>query len=191
MRRILFIAWVVLVCGSFAMAQDYAKGELGAGYNYLHIDTGGAPGVDNSLPGGFFVDGTYYFAKIIGVTGDFEYNKHTFAAGELGEASVDASFLSFHAGPRVKVRRGRLEPFAHTLFGVTRISASSAGASLSDTAFSMKIGGGLDVAVVRHIALRLGEFNYYLTRFGKGSNTDFNGQNQQNNFTFGVGIVLR
>jgi len=191
MRKILLLVVLVLLSGMYALAQDYSKGELGAGYNYLHIDTGGAVGVDNSFPAGFFVDGTYYFAKVIGLTGDFEYNKHTFGAGQLGDVAVDASALSFHGGPRVKARMGKFEPFAHVLFGFTRVSGTGAGITNSDTAFSMKLGGGLDVGVARHFAVRLGEFNYYLTKFGVNSNVNFNGQDHQNNFTFGAGIVIR
>ena len=188
MRKFALVAVFLLLCGTFAMAQ---KAELGAGWNYLHFDNGGAPGVDSSFPAGFFVDGTYYFAKIIGLAGDFEYNKHTFPAGELGDVSVDASALSFHAGPRVKVRMGKIEPFAHALFGFTRASGSGGGTSISDTVFSTKLGGGVDVGVAPHFAVRLGEFNYYMTRFNSASAFSFGGQDHQNNFTFSAGIVIR
>jgi len=191
MRKGLLIAVLVLVCGSFAIAQDYPKGELGAGWNYLHVDEGSG-GTQNGLPGGFFVDGTYYFAKLIGLAGDFEYNKKTFSADTNFTAGDKARVLSFHAGPRVKARMGRFEPFAHALFGFTNAQFTPAGGtSVSDNAFSMKIGGGLDVAMVPHLALRLGEFNYYLTKFGTGSTVNFNGQDHQNNFAFSVGVVLR
>ena len=191
MRKILFIVGLILVCGCIAVAQDYPKAELGAGWNLLHIDTGGAPGVDKTFPAGFFADGTYYFAKLIGVTGDFQINWHTFPVGQIAEPSVDAHALSFHAGPRVKFRMGKVEPFAHGLFGFTHVSGTGAGVNQSDTAFSLKLGGGLDVGVARHFALRLGEFNYYLTKFGVNSEVNFNGQGHQNNFTFSAGVVIR
>jgi opacity protein-like surface antigen len=191
MRKGLLITMLVLLCGVVAVAQDSPKAELAAGWNYLHIDEGPG-GTQNGFPGGFFVDGTYYFAKIIGLTGDFEYNKKTFSADTNFTAGDQARALSFHAGPRVKTRMGRFEPFAHALFGFTNAQFTPAGStSVSDNAFSMKIGGGLDVALIPHVAVRVGEFNYYLTSFGHGSSVSFNGQDHQNNFTFGVGVVLR
>jgi opacity protein-like surface antigen len=91
------------------------------------------------------------------------------------------------------VRIGSLEPFAHVLFGVTDLKAISfTGSSASDNAFSMKVGGGLDVKVFPHLALRLGEFNYYLTKFSVNSVVSaFNLNNHQNNVTFSVGAVIR
>ncbi len=146
MRRILFIAVLVLVCGCFAVAQDYPKAELEAGWNYLHIDEGSG-GTQNGVPGGFFIDGTYYFVKVLGLTGDFEYNKKTFSEDANFTSGDQARAFSFHAGPRVKARMGRFEPFAHALFGVTNFQFTTVGGpSVSRNAFSMKIGGGLDMA---------------------------------------------
>jgi len=189
MRKILFIAVLVLVCGCFAVAQDHPKGELGAGWNYLHIDEGSG-GTQNGVPGGFFIDGTYYFVKVLGLTGDFEYNKKTFSEDANFTSGDQARAFSFHAGPRVKARMGRFEPFAHALFGVTNFQFTTVGGpSVSRNAFSMKIGGGLDMALAHHLALRLGEFNYYPTRFSAAQS--FNGSDTQSNYTLSVGVVIR
>jgi len=188
MRKISLIALFLLFCGTFAVAQ---KAELGAGWNYLHVDEGSG-GTQNGIPGGFFIDGTYYFAKVIGLAGDFQYGKKTFSSDTNFVAGDEARVLSFHGGPRVKARMGKLEPFAHVLFGVTSVRFTPAGGTgVSDSAFSMKLGGGLDVAVAQHFALRLGEFNYYLTKFNTSSLVNLNGQDHQNNFTFGAGVVIR
>ena len=172
MRKVSVIAVILLFCGTFAFAQ---KGELGAGYDYLHVDNK-IGGGDNSVPAGFFIDGTYYLLKVIGVTGDFEYHHKDLGGGD------NARLLSFHGGPRLKARIGKVEPFAHVLFGVTNFHVNVAGVGTSVNVFSMKLGGGLDVGVAPHFALRLGEFNYYLTKFASDT---------QNNVTFGAGIVLR
>jgi len=190
MRKLSLVALFLLFCGTFAAAQ---KAELGAGWNYLHVDSDFLP-VQNGIPGGFFVDGTYYFAKVIGLTGDFQYNKKTFSAdaviGLLG--GEQSRTFSFHGGPRVKARMGKIEPFAHALFGVTNVKDTAVdGTSVSDNAFSIKLGGGLDVAVAQHFAIRLAEFNYYLTKFGLSSPLNGGLHDHQNNITFGVGVVLR
>jgi opacity protein-like surface antigen len=188
MRKLSLIVLCVLLCGTFAAAQ---KAELGAGWNYLHVDSDALPS-QNGLPGGFFIDGTYYFAKAIGVTGDFEYNKKTFSADTNFAGGEQMRAISFHGGPRVKARMGKFEPFAHALFGFTNLNLSDpSGFSFSDNAFSLKLGGGLDVGVSPHFAIRVGEFNYYLTKFSAGSTPLFNINDHQNNITFGVGVVIR
>lgn len=180
MRRLSLIALFLLFFGTFAVAQ---KAELGAGWDYLHIDCNGCS--DASVPGGLFVDGTYYFAKAIGLTGDFQYHKKTFSDGSTGR------LIFFGGGPRVKGHMGKFEPFAHVLLGVTNLNESDFSGSISDNAFSLKLGGGLDVAFSQHFAIRLAEFNYYMTRFPITSVVNTNGQDHQNNITFGVGVVIR
>lgn len=199
MRKVWLPVLVVLLCGMYAVAQDYAKGELAGGWNYLHVDTNLLP-TQNSLPGGFFVDGTYYFTKLIGLTGDFEYAKKTFSTDAFFVSGDSARFISFHGGPRVKARAGKLEPFAHALFGFTNLNLNPAGSSPGTPAqsaneFSFKLGGGVDYALTPVFAIRLGEFNYYRTQFKAG---DFTFglpsglfPTSQNNFTFGVGVVIR
>jgi opacity protein-like surface antigen len=189
MRKIVVIAMLLLLGGTFAAAQ---KAELAGGWNYLHVSTDISP-TQNGFPGGFFVDGTYYFLKVVGLTGDFEYNKKTYSADSFFNGGETANALSFHGGPRVKARMGKIEPFAHALFGFTRVSESVPGfPSDSDTAFSLKLGGGLDVGFTPHIAIRVAEFNYYMTRFPVTSFVNFAGVNaSQGNYTFSVGVVLR
>jgi opacity protein-like surface antigen len=183
------VALFLVMCGTFAVAQ---KGEIAGGWNFLHVDSDFLP-TQSSVPGGFFVDGTYYFAHVIGLTGDFDYNKKTFNSDSNFAAGDQVRTYAFHAGPRVKARIGTLEPFAHVLFGVTNLKGSSfTGSSVSDNAFSIKMGGGLDVKVFPHLALRLGELNFYLTKFSVNSAVSaFNINDHQNNVTFSVGAVIR
>ena len=191
MRKLLVVPMLLLVCGVYTAGQDAPKAELFGGYSYLHFDKGNAAGGDNSVPGGFNIDGTYYFLRLIGGTADFQFH-HKSWSNDPVFGSADGNVFSFHAGPRLKAHLGKFEPFVHALFGVTHGSfAPEGGTTHSDNAFSMKLGGGLDVAVHRHIALRLGEANYYYTNFSKTANFNTNGQDHQSNFTFSVGVVLR
>jgi len=199
MRKFSLVALFVFVCGMFTFAQDYSKGEFFAGYSYLHVDCGSGC-TDASWPAGFNLDGTYYFTKTLGLTADFQYHHKG-----LDDVTPGASgtAISFHGGPRFKFRSGKIEPFAHALFGFTHLTFHDPSLDLcgsgdcSDNAFSMKLGGGLDVGVARHFALRLGEFNYYYTKFDGSLNSAspiagaLNGQSHQNNFTFSAGIVIR
>ena len=189
MRKVSVVALFLVLCGTFAVAQ---KGELAGGWNFLHLDSDFLP-TQNSVVGGFFIDGTYYFADVIGLTGEFDFNKKTFSTDPNLTAGDQDRQYSVYGGPRLKARIGTLEPFAHALFGVTNLKATSfTGSSVSDNAFSMKLGGGLDVKVFPHLGLRLGELNYYLSKFSVNSAVSvFNIKDHQNNVTFSAGVVIR
>jgi opacity protein-like surface antigen len=186
MRKVSLFAVFVLLCASFAVAQE-SKGEFFAGYSYMHVDCGSGC-TDSSFPAGFNLDGSYYFSRLLGVTADFDYHHKS-----LSDIAPDATGRTFglHFGPRVKARMGKIEPFGHALLGFTDLGISASGSSVSDKAFSMKLGGGVDVNASRRFAIRLGEFNYYRTSFGMSSSVDPNGQDHQNNYSFSAGVVLR
>jgi hypothetical protein len=193
MRKAVLIALLVVGCGVYAVAQDYHKGELSAGWNYLHFDSSGFGGHSESATDGFYIDGTYYFKHYVGFTGRYEYNKKTFEPGTIATQTADAGVHSVLFGPRFKAHFGRVEPFGHGLFGFQRLGVTPNGLpEESDTAFAMKFGGGVDVGVSRHFGIRVGEFNYLMTRFANAGNPDIhlNGQGTQNNFTISAGIVL-
>jgi|SRR5579863_3519596 len=102
-------------------------------------------------------------------------------------------------GPVVFQSKGRYRPFAHALFGVNSLSTNLSnvnvrgfgipGLTLSDTAFAMAFGGGLDVKLTDHISLRAGQADYLFTKH------DFSGgisgiATHQNNFRASVGVVF-
>jgi hypothetical protein len=53
---------------------------------------------------------------------------------------------------------------------------------VSDSAFTMAFGGGLDYNLNRKFAVRVGQFDYLPTRFGGET---------QNNFRYSAGVVVR
>jgi hypothetical protein len=186
MRKVLLFAFTVLLCSCFVVAQE-SKGEFFAGYSYLHADCGSGC-TDSSFPTGFNLDGSYSLSRSIGLVADFDYHHKN-----LSDITAGATARSFglHFGPRVKARMGKVQPFAHGLFGFTDLGASVPGNSASDKAFSMKLGGGVDVYTSSRFGFRLGEFNFYRTAFGVNSPVNFNGSDHQNNFTFSTGILFR
>ena len=196
MRKVLLCTVLFVFCGVYAVAQDFHKGELSAGWNYLHFDSKFTGGISESSTDGFYIDGTYYFLHYVGLTARYEYNKKTFPSGTFtgpGGPTVDAGTHTVVFGPRLKVRLGRVEPFGHGLFGFTRLGVTPKGfGEQSDTAFAMKFGGGADVGASKHIGIRIFEFNYLMTRFNNASNIDpfLRGVGTQNNFTISAGIVL-
>jgi hypothetical protein len=100
------------------------------------------------------------------------------------------ALISFTAGPRFSFSfHRRFAPFAQGLFGVVHGFNSyfpvAAGPTGAATDFAMIAGGGFDVRIARHIALRLFEADYFLTKLPNGIN------GTQNNFRLSAGIVLR
>jgi opacity protein-like surface antigen len=100
-------------------------------------------------------------------------------------------------GPQIKYRAGKLEPFAEVLLGGAHSNFYANGCtnvgicgskSPSNNAFSMAIGGGVDIAVSPKFAIRLVDADYDLTRFG---NNFTGGNNSQSNFRFQTGVQFR
>jgi opacity protein-like surface antigen len=68
------------------------------------------------------------------------------------------------------------------------VAAGSEVQSPTNNAFALAIGGGIDIAVSEHFAIRLVDADYELTRFG---NNFTGGNNSQSNFRFQTGVQFR
>jgi hypothetical protein len=183
MRKFLTFGVALLVLAFPAMAQDdnAPKVEVFAGYSFLSVDTTSLFGERENFPTGFNADIAFNATRNFALVVDFQGHFKTFEDPGFPDIKIHA--ISFHTGPRLKVRSGKVEPFVHGLFGFTNLKAEQQGFfDDSENAFSVKAGGGFDVVASKHIAIRLVEFNYYMTRFFDDS---------QNNFTFSTGIVFR
>lgn len=88
-----------------------------------------------------------------------------------------SNLISYLFGPRISYRsEDRITPYAQVLFG-------GAYDTLMDrSALAMTAGGGLDVSVAHHVALRLVQGEYFMTRFGRDT---------QNNVRISTGIVFQ
>ena len=189
MRKCLLVALLLSVCGVSAWAQDERKTEVFLGYSYLHFNSG-IPTIDKSAAEGMNLDATYYPWRNFGMVADFQWHQKEL---DFPNNITTARLLSLHGGPRVKLRRGKFEPFANALFGFTHGTVTQDSPSQTDNqnTFSMKLGGGLDIAAWKRIAVRLGELNYYYTKFS-GLTGMFGGTTtSQNSYTYSGGIVIR
>lgn len=178
MKKMAAVTIAVFMLTFVAYAQNETpKAEVTGGYSLFHADV--PSGVDNTWHG-WNAEATVYANRYFGITGNFGGNYHT-------QAGVSVHDYQFLFGPTLKYRASRVEPFAHVLFGGNHLSASGLGVSGSDTAFALAVGGGIDVPVSRHFGIRVGEFDYLLT---KHDTAPFGG-NSQNNFRFTAGIQIR
>ena len=128
----------------------------------------------------------FNFTHSVGIVGEIA-SQH---ASNISGTGVGLTLTSFLAGPRYTWNRaGRFAPFAQTLIGGVHaggeLAPGSSGLTGSANAFAMTAGGGLDIGLTRHIALRALEADYYLTRFDNGVN------DHQNNLRIAAGVILR
>jgi outer membrane protein with beta-barrel domain len=92
---------------------------------------------------------------------------------------------SYLLGPQVTYRSNRFAPFAHALFGLARertgMNEVDFVSPQTDNGFATKLGGGLDLAVTPHLAVRAVEADYFRASVFNQS---------QNSFGLSFGIVL-
>ncbi len=115
-----------------------------------------------------------------------------------GIVPASGNVFSYLAGPRFSYRKfDRLTPFAQVLFGGAHASPVTLSACAavctplsSENAFAMTAGGGLDLKVSRHLAVRVVQAEYLLTRFADDS-ANAGERIVQNNVRLSTGIVFR
>jgi hypothetical protein len=181
-RKIALLISLSLLFGFSAAAQD-SKADVYVGYQYTRQTyTAGTTFNMNGGVGQIAVYPTSWF----GIVGEVSGN----AVGHItGLGGSGGTLYSYMGGPRLSFRHGPLQPYVQGLFGLgqldstlqTRIGASSS------TAYAMAIGGGLDLKLSRHFAVRAIQGDYFLTRFTNPLNARFT----QNNFRLSTGFVFR
>lgn len=135
-------------------AQEAPRGDFSVGYSYFRE---GFSGGANTQGGS--VSGAGYFNDWFGVVGDF-------GVYHLSQSGVTANTYTFLAGPRLSAGRGKsVSPFIQALVGADRLNVPGFG---STHGFSWSTGGGVDLAVARHIAIRP-QFDYIGLRFSNGT----------------------
>jgi outer membrane protein OmpA-like peptidoglycan-associated protein/opacity protein-like surface antigen len=136
----------------------------------------------------------------LGLVGDFGgYGASRFSPEPgSGVVSADGTVLSYLFGPRFSLRKSsRITPFAQALFGaahaspVTLSGCAGVGCTplLSENTFAMTAGGGVDLKLHRHIAIRLFQAEYLMTRF-EDISTNTGDRTIQNNMRLSTGLVF-
>ena len=118
-------------------------------------------------------------------------------ANPAREADASGTVFTYLAGPRLTYRRSeRVTPFIQALVGgvhASPVTLSGCTGNLctplpSQSAFAMAAGGGIDVKVQRHLALRLVQAEYMMTRF---ADVTTGASNTQNDLRLSSGLVFR
>jgi opacity protein-like surface antigen len=200
MRKLVVLA-AAFMLPLAAMAQESTTTEIYGGYSLLRSS-------GNNL-NGWNAQGTINVMPHLGITADASGNYQSvgsFSPFNGTFFSANQRIYNFLVGPRVSTAFDRFSVFGHTLFGVAH-SSLGAGVNLpiiggvsrglaSANSFAMALGGGVDIEVSRHLAIRAGQLDYLYTRFkptdaistGFFSNS-LNGH--QNSFRYSTGLVFR
>ena len=112
--------------------------------------------------------------------------------GHIPNFNVGLSLVSGMGGLRMRFpNHSKFQPFGQALFGGVHASSSYFPAPVGklpttyDTSFAMAIGGGVDIAVSRHIWIRVLQADYYYSEL-----RNLQGD-RQNQFRVGAGVVFR
>ena len=140
-----------------------------------------------SNPRGAGASVTYNFNSWFGLTLDTSTD---WGSGEVGlpKRIDDAAFANISFGPKITFRHHRLSPFVEALVGDHRLTPD---AFYDVDKLGLLVGGGLDINLSRHVALRLIRADYVVSnyRFGPPSvaSTDIRGLRAQSGLVFMFG----
>jgi outer membrane protein OmpA-like peptidoglycan-associated protein len=176
------------------------KAELFVGYSYLRAVP--APSDGNRLVwlNGGSTSIAYNFTRHLGLVGDFGGfdDSQLLLTGTGTTPNSSGTVYTYLFGPRFSFRNyERITPFVQVLFGgihasdVT-LSSGCMGAGCTplpaENSFAWTGGGGLDIRVHRHFAIRLIQAEYLMTRFQDYSTGT---TSSQNDMRLSSGIVFR
>ena len=154
----------ILLVGFLCAPALAQRVEIFGGAQYEHLQSSyNAIGWNASLTGNF--------KHVLGITGDFSgaYNSHR----------TNSTVYTYTVGPVLTARLPVVQPFVHALFG----GATTSSAGVSENAFAMLVGGGLDIGLRKGIGLRLVQADWLMTKFG--------GQTQDRQGRVSAGIVIK
>jgi len=190
MKSTIWMAALVAVAGT-TMAQENVvtpKIEVGLNYSYSRVNPGGSLGSYNTNGGSGYVE--YNFNKSLGLVADLGGNY----AGTVNGVALNNTTFEYLFGPRFNFRHSRFTPYVQALFGGERYSnglnpsATDPRLFTSQNNFAAAFGGGLDVALTNHIAVKPFQVEYLLTQISpQAMNTNF----VQNNLRYSAGVVFR
>lgn len=207
MRITWLTAFFAFLITSTAFGQKF---EIFGDYSYMQFNTtitGLQSRAFNGGGGGFQLN----MGKNFGIKGDFQGYGSTDWTVKVpspigtpsgiipaGTYTTKANMFTYLFGPVVSVRAKKMTVFGEVLFGGSNTSGYSnlscstcVGGSVANNPnqhpFTMAVGGGVDVNVSDRLALRLGEFDWVLTRY----TNPWTSTNNQNSFRYLAGVVLR
>lgn len=188
----------ILVYGTSLVAQD--RLEVSAEYSYLRFSPT-ITGLSSRNFNGGGIGVQLNFLKILGIKAEgMGYGNSTFSRTIDGVTyDATANMYTYMAGPVIRIPIWRVKPFGEVLLGASHTNGYvnlhnaivAGGGVIPSTAtqnpFTMAAGGGVDITISHHIAIRPGEFNYVLSRYSN----PLTSTNNQNNFRYCAGLIFK
>ena len=187
-RGMLFGSLLIFGVAAYAQEVSTPKVEVGLNYSYSRMNPGGSLPSYNANGG--FGSVQYNFNKAFGVVADLGANY----VGNVNGVQIGNTAFEYLFGPRFTWRHSRFSPYVQALFGGERFSngynpsSSSPLLGTSQNNFAGAFGGGLDVTLTQHVAVKPFQVDYLMTQFAPGSG---NPTNVANNLRYSAGVVFR
>lgn len=185
MRRITALLAFFAVAAASAIAQEAPPtpvAEVGMAFSSATFHPGSGTPSFTALGGSGTV--VLNVNNVLGVVADLG------AYHNGADANFSPTTFSYLFGPRLNFRRSKLVPYVQTLFGGARVSSSlvdpNSGATVSEKGFAAAFGGGMDVRLSDHIAVKPFQLEYLMTRLPN----IWSSNNIQNNLRYSAGVVF-
>jgi len=160
MRRFILWAALLLLISIPAIAQNTPKAEVFGGYSGVPV-----VGVEQFLHG--------WNASVNGNINDWLGIKCDFSGHYTTGRGLKVKLYTFTFGPQLSYRKKeKVVPFFHALFGGGWASAGFGDINISNSAFVMNLGGGLDWVAHKNCAVRVIQLDLLVTRFGPDASFD-------------------
>ncbi len=185
MRSIALATVLLLGVTTAATAQTSYSGDAALTYHWVRTNAPAGECGCFGLNGGG-VSGSWNVFHRLSAVAEIS-SEH---AGDVLSTGRSLTLTSYLAGARYQLPRPWRraahgpQPFAQLLLGATHAGGSVAGSGDASFAFATRMGGGIDVPVNRHFAVRVIQIDYYLTHSANITN------DHQNNLLLAVGIVF-
>ena len=166
-RVVLSLFTFLFIFGAGVYAQDVPKVDIFAGYSYVRENPATTGARSFNLNGG---SASIAYNANHWLSGVADFGGYT--NGNILKTNVSGTLSTYLFGPRVSYRHfDRVTPFAQVLFGVAHANTNFLGASGSDNAFGMTVGGGVDYNLSRNLAVSPLQVVYLLTRISYTGNS--------------------
>jgi hypothetical protein len=180
MRKVLTFGSVLLFLAVLSVPKAYSQVELYGGYSHLQLN--GAPSNIGSSSNGWAGGAYLHLLGPWGIEADYSNHYGVSPSLTVGSSPYYVPRLTQLYGPRFTLALPRIHPYVHVLAGTVNGTAQTFTGRVSENAFGMALGGGLNLKATRHIWLRLVQVDYLRAQFTN---------NTQNDTRVSAGIIFR
>jgi hypothetical protein len=200
-RQISLVISTVFLLVTSAQVGHAQKGEASANYSFVDYNPAKSLAGSLNLNGGGGSIGLN-IGEYLTLKSEFEsyatttvtYHLQSPPYSAAGTIKTHANMFTYMFGPQFNFYKHRTRLFGEALFGgaytngYTNLfkSANVTSLSASNNGFAMAFGGGIDLRIAKHFAVRPAQFDYFMTRYEWKPL----GINNQSNFRYQAGIVF-